>query len=423
MPQESIYPYCSLQAEEIDLAHTKIIITMVLLGLVLGGCGAKPKISQRDQTVQLGPKSVHSQKEIKAAESFLVDVYQLKSHLSGHTNTRGLFNDQATQLVIKGQKLVKSGAVKAGLAQYLKAQKLSPDEDHLLLIAASRHLLYKKDHTSQTCREALMSWQSYLTQCSRCQQISRYRNQAIINANSLGKVCGAWTLWESDPSRAKLSIDDQSIGKTPIEMWMPAGNHTYALTRANLTESGEIEIKVGEQKQIRPRLVENNKIEPFMIGARLKCMRPMAKKQEHEKCTQSMVSKDLFTVEIVSDREVFIYLFSKSNKDLSLIYPTNKRQGILKADQPIILPQQNAWALDHKSQHDELWMIASGLPIEIFNVGSDEKKTWQTQVEEIAKHGSVLGDQDQISLKSSHGIAFLRWILRQPLQVSLRLTR
>lgn len=152
-----------------------------------------------------------------------------------------------------------------------------------------------------------------------------------------------------------------------------------------------------------------------MIGARLKCMRDNRQVKEHSHCSQSMKSNALFIVEVVSDRDVFVYLFAESDGQFSILYPKN-HIGILKSDTPLILPQQTAWQLDQQSQQDELWMIASVLPLPMLQSICNEDQTRQKQINDIVQRSRITGDQDQVSVKSKYGVAFLRWILEAPLK-------
>ena len=184
-----------------------------------------------------------------------------------------------------------------------------------------------------------------MTQCTRCIDLPRYRDRAIVNANYLGAQCGAWTLWESDPSRAKLSIDGVRLGRTPLELWLASGQHEYELSRAGLSEKGVITLERGQQKQLRPRLIQSKESSEFTVSAKLKCMRPTENEKEYENCTNSMQTGDLFTLEVNSDQDIYLYIFAESDQKLSKIYPFQHR-GILRADQATILPQHNAWQLD-----------------------------------------------------------------------------
>ena len=296
-------------------------LTLLLLGSsLLFACGAKPK-TQAITKLTIGPQQVQTPEDVKKAEDFLAQTLQQHQPTYATKDTRGVNVDQAKTLVDQGQGLMKAKNYLKALNKFQQAQKLYPNEDHLLLISAVQHLLFKTTKELKYCKSGLMSWQRYLKQCKRCQQATRYRDRAVINANSLGSQCGAWTSWESAPSRAKVFIDEKDLGRTPLNTWLPIGKHSYRLTRSNLSEAGHIELILGQQKQFQPQLSQQEVDQSFQLKAELKCMRPNQDKVTHSQCSQNLNKQDLFTLKLISNREVYLYLFVLSDRQLTKIYP------------------------------------------------------------------------------------------------------
>lgn len=382
---------------------------------LLIGCGSSPQPSERSPVrsgeVVIGPLYVLSEERVKSAEESLASMIDHARSRQVESNTRGVNIDQARALVIEGRSLMKENKLNAALERYEHAQKIYPDEDHLLLIAATRHLLYKRNHEADDCHQALLDWQQYLQRCERCQSMSRHRDRVVVNTNALGAQCGAWTMWESDPLRALLTIDDVSIGRTPLNIWLPTGKHRYELKRAGLADHGELNLEVGQQRQLRPTLVREREKSTYSIEAQLKCMPSKSGKRQVKRCANSLKSGDLFTVELVSNQDVFVYLFALSDGELQRIYPLRGSGGIL-ADRPIILPQNKAWLVNDQSMKDELWLLASGSALSSFQSVTSDSSSALTEVRSIAGHVKSLGDKDRVTARSAKGLAFIRWVIQ-----------
>ncbi|MAD61688.1 MAG: hypothetical protein CMH49_09315 [Myxococcales bacterium] len=399
------------------------LIMRSMLGLFLVACGAKAPSSINAKQAKLGPSSILEQSEFDTAQSIIADALSLE--IESHTKSRGIYDKQVLKLINLGRNQLKKKQFNKALENFKTAYKLAPDEDALLLLAVTQQLRYKQvmEAQSQTklqsnCQHALGAWQRYLSHCIRCIDLPRYRDRAIINANHLGAQCGAWTLWESEPSRAKLSIDGVRVGRTPLEMWVASGEHQYEMKRANLSEKGSIVLERGQQKQLRPKLVQNTQAQEFTISAKLKCMRSQANKKEYETCSRSMQTNDLFTLEISSNQEVYLYIFAESDQKLSKIYP-RQQTGILRADQSVIFPQQNAWQLDDQSIEDQLWLLASATQVPELSKNNAENNQWGMYLKSFAQQNKK-PTMDQQKSRSQQGKLFMRWILREPkLAVSL----
>ena len=410
---------------ELSILYYRFIVRNVpLLSLMfLVACGAKAPEYINSKQVKLGPEATLDQSEFDTAQSIIVDALSLE--IESHKKSRGIYDKQVLKLISLGRSQLKKKLFNKALENFETAYKLAPDEDALLLLAVTQQLRYKQalEAESQTklqpnCEYALGAWQRYLNHCIRCIDLPRYRDRAIINANHLGAQCGAWTLWESEPSRAKLSIDGVRIGRTPLQIWLASGEHQYEMKRANLSEKGNIVLERGQQKQLRPRLVHNTQAQEFTISAKLKCMRSQANEKEYETCSRSMQTNDLFTLEISSSQEVYLYIFAESDQKLSKIYP-RQQKGILRADQPVIFPQQNAWQLDDQSIEDQLWLLASTTQVPELSKNNAEKNQWRMYLKSFAQQNKKPTIDQQNSL-SQQGKLFMRWILREPkLAVSL----
>ena len=91
---------------------------------------------------------------------------------------------------------------------------------------------------------------------------------------------------------------------------------------------------------------------------------------------------------------------------------------MVKADKPIILPQQNAWQIDDSDTRDELWLLASTVAIsELENVGMEETG-WHSMIRELASQAS-LESKDMRVFSTSNGQIFVKWLLRLPSQKKL----
>ncbi len=423
------------------------LISLSFLFLIsLVGCGAKATRNISPLKAKLGPQAIHTKAELQEANHLLEDMLNLS--IKAKDKVRGgMYEAQVSKLLTTGRAFLKKKEFSQAISNFEQAYKLAPDESALLLLAAAQHLRLKHQQQSQSkkakktkiaqspnkdfiktsaiegsCRQALSAWQRYLSNCSRCETTARYRDRAIINANQLGAQCGAWTLWESEPSRAKLKIDGIRLGRTPLEIWVASGQHHYELKRANLSESGTVILEQGQQKQLRPKLIQTKGHKQFKVTAKLKCMREKSNDAEHKACNHSMKAGDLFTLEIASDQEVYLYLFAKNGQDLAKLYP-QQQKGILRSDKPMIFPQANAWQLDDQSQDDQLWLLASDtkiLELSKNNAESAQIKStqWQNYLNAFVEQYQTI-EQDQLELSSQNGKIFMRWILRSSNGVSL----
>lgn len=393
--------------------------------MLLIACGGQaPKTSKSN--IKLGPSTTLSQNDFKNAQSIITDALNLE--IESNNNSRGIYDQQVLKLIELGRGQLKKKQFSQALESFGKAYKLSPDEDALLLLAVTQQLRYKQvikaENQTQLqahCQTALSAWQRYLSHCIRCNDLARYRDRAIVNANHLGAQCGAWTLWESEPSRAKLSIDGHRVGRTPLEIWVASGEHKYELKRANLSEKGTLILEQGQQKQLRPKLIQNEQVQEFTLSAQLKCMRSQTKEKEHETCSNSMQTNDLFTLEVNSDQEVYLYLFAESDQKLSKIYP-QKQSGILRADRAVIFPQQNAWQLDDQSMEDQLWLLASATQVPELSQNNSESNQWRSYLQDFAR-SSKEATKDQQKSSSKQGKLFMRWVLREAKLVTLILVK
>ena len=125
-----------------------------------------------------------------------------------------------------------------------------------------------------------------------------------------------------------------------------------------------------------------------------------------------MQTGDLFTLEISSDQDIYLYIFAESDQKLSKIYPLQHR-GILRSDQATILPQHNAWQLDDQSLEDQLWLLASATQVSELSKKSAESNQWQAYLKSFDQQNSKSA-QDYQSSMSKEGKLFLRWVLRKP---------
>lgn len=399
--------------------NTVRCFTISMLMMVLASCGGQPHTSRSSSSetlLKIGPSETYGSAELEEAESGLSQLIQGAGKARANEHTRGVNDEEARALVLEGRALMKKRELDKALALYKRAQKIYPEEDHLFLIAATRHLQFKRDGKGEQCQHALVDWQLYLKNCDRCKSVTRYHDQAVINANTLGEHCGAWTVWESEPRRAKLSIDQNYVGRTPQSLWMPIGKHKYELRRADLIDRGEIALSLGQSRTFKLHLTQEGSKTPFMIAAQLKCKRGKTEQAQPHRCAGSLITGDLFTVELVSDQDIFVYLFGLSDQELVSIYPsaTSRSQGAIPGGQPIVLPQNNAWVVDGQSQEDELWLLASEAPLSL--TSSQERTGMGTLdlVREIAKTSPQSEEGDLLKMNSSEGYAFLRWVIRTP---------
>ena len=198
---------------------------------------------------------------------------------------------------------------------------------------------------------------------------------------------------------------------------MPIGPHQYEVSRADLSDQGEISLALGQRRDIKLRLTQGGAEHPFTIAAQLKCLRGGAEEAQPKRCAQSLQTGDLFTIELISDRDLFIYLFGLNNQELVLLYPKSdaRAAGAIPGGVTLIFPQKNAWVIDHQKSEDELWLLATQAPLDTAQVGERGAASLTSLTKKVAQSSELKGDQDLLNIKSSKGPVFLRWVLRSRL--------
>ena len=393
------------------------IVFTILITLSFAGCGAHIHKS----TQKLGPSST-----VSTAKSSSVHEGQgayLAARGSGSKQLSDPFpmvklaeggrssHDVSSQ-IDQAKSYFGEGAFDRALEQLNEAYRLRPDEDILMLIAVAYHRIFQKTKRPQDCGTALMGWQRYLSTCKRCSRRGAYLDRSILNANRLGETCGAWTRWESTPSAAKLMIDGVHLGMTPTDIWLSAGQHSYEIKRGAHSDQGTIKVEHGDQRTVASSL-KLGEADAFSMTAQLRCAHPAASRLPPLKdCAGKLISGDLFTVNLTSSEDVFLYLLNESDTSIKLALPQGDQLIAARSERPVTLPTRDAFKLDDLAKRDVIWVVGSTQPISMFTAG-EKSAPWKSEVKSLISQFSLQLTQDSQVVTSKSGIAVIGWTLRQ----------
>ncbi|MEE2645462.1 MAG: hypothetical protein VYD19_11050 [Myxococcota bacterium] len=336
-----------------------------------------------------------------------------------YLSTRGDEAVRARGLVEEAQGLSKAGRFAEAVLKLRAAEKAYPDEDNLLLLAATQSKLSAScqapacNQGKPLCEAALDAWQAYLDRCRRCRQGPKpYATYGAEQQAKLGARCGAQLLVESEPTRARLSVDEQARGQTPAALWLREGRHSYALQGINnLSARGEVTLQVGERRrlQLQLRAKPSGGVE---VVATLYC----AASEKGGRCADRL-NAGQFHLKLESTLASYLYLFSESDEVLTLVFPSAGMSNHLSAGSTLRFPPEGGLELDPGTSAERLHLLFSARPLSLLSRAGPLEPAIEGKVRQLFQHPSVRREAarpDQVSARGSEGFAVISWTLREP---------
>ena len=312
---------------------------------------------------------------------------------------RGLKFGQAKSAVEEGKQLAKEGEYEDAIILFRRAQKNFPDEDNLLLIAASLDKLNTKcegEECSKRCADALMGWQRYLGNCKRCikvKQRRKYRSYGQKKQAKLGAKCGGQIQLTSTPSKAWITIDNVRVGSTPQTLWLPVGERRYSLEKKTSKTQGTISVKSGMKRDLS--LTLNNDTYQRVAKVKLKC--------KSQRCMGSLGVDDPYWLEVSVERESFIYIFAEAMGKITKIFPINGSNRASKGNS-LKLPSIDTYTRSTSGQAELLHVFFADKPITSFTVNDSSITGEFNRYRQLATLNKSRGDQTVVEAKGSFSL-------------------
>ena len=334
-----------------------------------------------------------------------------------YESTRGGEAERARALIAEAQRFAQQGRLLESIQRIVSAERLYPDEDNLLLLAAAQSKLSRSceapscAQADQLCGNALDAWQSYLSRCRRCEQgPAPYAAQARAKLEALGRQCGASLRVESEPSAASLEINDLPRGTTPAELWLRSGAHRYSLQSGELTSMGEVSLERGEQRRLQLRLRAPQEQMSVDVLAKLQC----AATQRGGQCA-GQLSAGGFQLELKSSGRSYFYLLSESDSNLSLVFPSDSGDNELQPNESMRFPPQGALELERGTSEERLYLIFSVRRLSVLTNPGELDEGIAVKVRRLFEHSSFQlnsAHPDQLRAFGREGFVVISWTLR-----------
>lgn len=407
--------------------HRPILTLLIIFCFVLNACGGRSPHSRAQHSVSneiLGP---NGNSELTSASDLSALMEEQISQVDAE-GIRGCGSDEFEKYTSQAQKWMKSNQLDLAFDNLQKAWICSKNEDMLLLMAAVRDKQLQNQFgtqalSDQNCADLLLKWSSYLTYCNRCKDQAKVtqRNRAIKRANMLGKQCGAWLSWKTEPSNARIFVENQEFGLSPFDLWLPKGQLSFVAQYANRKHEGQINLTTGEEISILSQLTKTVD-QKYQISAELVCDRPSLQ-EPLKQCTGSLVAGDRFRVKVSAGEEpVHLYVLSMNEKNTELIFPSKKAVK-LKSKTSTFIPSEDAYQLDDQSKSDAIIVMTSREQVELFLNhldASENDENLDRQLRNLLKSAKVAQGDQSSDQSDEQGWVMIKWDLRPKVKIPLK---
>jgi hypothetical protein len=289
---------------------------------------------------------------------------------------------EARAWVKRGEIALNEGQLREALLAFESADRYSPSVNNRMMIAK----VYEAMPKAKGCLRAISVWQVVIKELKA--QSSALLSNAQKKITDLEKSCTRQISVRSEPSGAKVWIEDELIGFTPLVASIRAEHSTIKAifqketqTQTLSTDVSEVMLRFGhstsqELKESSPQGADvfntslNHPQTPIRFEATLKCRALVGQEyQELSSCqSRALWEGDQFKVDFHSDQDVYLYVFLKNDSgQRQTLFPRGNTPNRLPAMQRRSLPFNDWFTLDDVGPVTEkIYVIYSSSPVPAF---------------------------------------------------------
>ena len=214
------------------------------------------------------------------------------------------------------------------------------------------------------------------------------------------------------------------MGVTPATIWLPSGSHKYSARSSDRVYNGTLSLKTGEEIGLNTqlkRIGDTDALPSYQLEAQLSCDRPSSD-TPLKRCEGALKAGDKFRVRFNANEDVYLYLMSLNNDEVSVIVPS-KRPVLLRRSEVSYLPNEDAYQLDDQGNEDAVVVMTSIKPVSLLldvPLNPEDKAGWEKEVRSLVEEARSQQGDKRVERSDEQGWVLIKWDLRPPVQIPLK---